>query len=150
MREFLGTSSCLMEFLIRELDDPDAHPCGRCANCAGPFVPSGAPEALTREATEFLERSYLDLEPRKQWAAGKKTSETQRAEPGRALCYYGDAAQGSAVRRGKYDDQRFAGELVWAVADLVRNTWRPQPRRSGSRLSPRSVVHSWRRSSRRA
>ena len=28
-----------MEFLGHELDDPEAAPCGRCAVCAGDFVP---------------------------------------------------------------------------------------------------------------
>ncbi|MCP9487850.1 MAG: RecQ family ATP-dependent DNA helicase [Gaiellaceae bacterium MAG52_C11] len=38
MQEFVATDDCLMEFLARELDDPDAHRCGRCANCRGAFV----------------------------------------------------------------------------------------------------------------
>ena len=38
MRDFVRSETCLMEFLRRELDDPEAAPCGRCAVCAGDFV----------------------------------------------------------------------------------------------------------------
>ncbi len=31
MRRYAETKGCLMEFLRRELDDPEAEPCGRCA-----------------------------------------------------------------------------------------------------------------------
>jgi ATP-dependent DNA helicase RecQ len=127
MREFLATRECLMAFLTRELDDPDSHPCGRCANCTTSFVPTEADADLTREALEFLKRSYLEMEPRKQWPTGKKIAEGERVEPGRALCYYGDAGHGASIRRGKYQDHRFGDDLVRALVDLVRNTWRPEP-----------------------
>jgi len=35
MGEYLDQRGCLMEFLARALDDPEAHPCGVCANCQG-------------------------------------------------------------------------------------------------------------------
>jgi ATP-dependent DNA helicase RecQ len=127
MREFLTASSCLMEFLTRELDDPAAAPCGRCASCSGPFVPHQASGELTRSATEFLQRAFLVVEPRRQLATGKRMSAEVRAEEGRALCYYGDAGWGAAVRHGKYRDRRFSDELVEAAARLVREQWRPDP-----------------------
>src|SRR5207247_1381988 len=33
MQAFVRADSCLMEFIARELDDPTAAPCGRCAVC---------------------------------------------------------------------------------------------------------------------
>ena len=39
MRDYVDTDACLMQFLARELDDHGAGPCGRCANCAGAFLP---------------------------------------------------------------------------------------------------------------
>src|SRR5437879_13913464 len=35
MRDYAATDKCLMEFLRLQLDDPEAAPCGRCANCTG-------------------------------------------------------------------------------------------------------------------
>ncbi|MBZ5570023.1 MAG: RecQ family ATP-dependent DNA helicase [Acidobacteriia bacterium] len=34
MREYVNTRGCLMQFLSHELNDPNAMPCGKCANCA--------------------------------------------------------------------------------------------------------------------
>jgi ATP-dependent DNA helicase RecQ len=48
------------------------------------------------------------------------------AQPGRALCRWGDAGWGSLVRQGKYQDGRFADELVQACVALI-GQWKPQP-----------------------
>jgi ATP-dependent DNA helicase RecQ len=50
----------------------------------------------------------------------------QRAQTGRALCIWGDAGWGIAVRDGKYRDRHFSDELVSACANLVRD-WVPEP-----------------------
>ena len=60
----MDTDVCLMQFLARELDDRGAKPCGRCANCAGPFLPLTADPDLVREATIFLRRAYRPIHPR--------------------------------------------------------------------------------------
>src|SRR5207245_2884240 len=55
MREYVRTSDCLMEFLRRELDDPDAAPCGRCSNCRGvPLLSIEIDPRLRTEAATFL------------------------------------------------------------------------------------------------
>jgi ATP-dependent DNA helicase RecQ len=80
-----------------------------------------------------LKRTDIILEPRKQWPAGlypelKLTIPPYlRNEPGRALCYYGDAGWGRLVRDGKYMRGRFDDELVRAAARLVAERWRPDP-----------------------
>jgi ATP-dependent DNA helicase RecQ len=87
-----------------------------------------------QEAIAFLCRSDLPIEPRAHWQAGAlptygwggSIAKDQRAEPGRALCILGDAGWGNLVRRGKYQDGKFADELVEALAGLVRG-WRPTP-----------------------
>ncbi len=58
MRAYTETDECLMVFLASELDDRHAERCGRCANCAGPFAPYDADEALVREAVFFLQHAY--------------------------------------------------------------------------------------------
>jgi len=76
----------------------------------------------------------MPIEPRKQWPAGGLEHYNlkggippdYRAEPGRALCIWGDAGWGGLVKRGKYSDGRFADELVTACVQLIRE-WNPQP-----------------------
>jgi ATP-dependent DNA helicase RecQ len=135
MDAYRSHTGCLMEFLTRALDDPTAKPCGCCAPCQGkPEVLRDVPSDLTHEAAEFLRHSDLPIEPRAQWQTGAlpafawqgRIAAARRAEPGRALCILGDSGWGGLVRRGKYQDGRFADELVEALAGLVRG-WRPAP-----------------------
>lgn len=55
MKEFVSARGCLMEYVTRDLDDPHAEPCGRCANCSGAAV-TGADRALA----DFLEGKVDD------------------------------------------------------------------------------------------
>jgi ATP-dependent DNA helicase RecQ len=126
MAELVTSSSCLMELLRTELDDPDASPCGRCANCAGPFAPMTVEPTELRAALEFLERSYRPIEPRKRWPAemdGRKRGipPEHQLHEGRSLCLYGDPIWGGLVRAGKYADGRFDDRLVDAVAEMLQN-----------------------------
>jgi len=67
MMEYIQTTECLMAFLRRELNDPSAEPCGRCANCVGQaLIPEGVSETLIREVTQFLRRDEIIIEPRRQ------------------------------------------------------------------------------------
>src|SRR3712207_8672095 len=43
MRRCTAASSCLMELLQEDLDDPHAEPCGRCSVCRG-GLPEGLPD----------------------------------------------------------------------------------------------------------
>ena len=132
MRTFVGLQSCLMQFIARELDDPDAAPCGRCAACAGPAFSAAVSPALVAAAVAFLRREALPIAPRRRWPAGMLTRldgvalNPVNAE-GRALSEYGDAGWGQEVHDGKYRDGRFSDALVRAAASLVAEQWRPQP-----------------------
>lgn len=134
IREYVEHAGCLMKFISRALDDPSAEPCGRCANCAGDFVARTVRPELVREAIAFLCRDFQTIEPRKQWpevlpdAKSRTILPEHRLESGRALCIYGDAGWGRAVRIGKYRDLRFVDELVREAATLIHDRWRPEPR----------------------
>ncbi len=134
MRRYTTATSCLMEIIVRELDDPHAAACGRCANCRGEeLVPSRADRGSIAEAVSFLKQNELVFEPRKIWPAGVVRGyagpipEERRNAQGRALCMYRDPGWGAIVKRGKYKDGRFAYELVLASAELIQSRWRPTP-----------------------
>jgi ATP-dependent DNA helicase RecQ len=121
MRAFADSSGCLMQLVTAELDDPTSERCGRCANCAGEILSATTDPVAVRAAIEFLRRSHMTIEPRRQGIAAG-----ERSEEGRALAIWGDAGWGSIVKKGKYDDGRFHDDLVQAVAEMVRS-WRPSP-----------------------
>jgi ATP-dependent DNA helicase RecQ len=131
MDEYAVATGCLMEFLRRSLDDPDAAPCGRCANCTG-FTWDVAPDAsLAEAAREHLRGQILAIEPRRQWPAGLEEPKGRipaelQAEEGRALSGYGDGELGSLVAADRSaEDPWFSEELVAASARLIREKWQP-------------------------
>ena len=81
MADFVGTKECLMRHITRELDDPGEKDCGRCANCAGPFVAAATMPALVR-GVGFPEASHRPIEPRKALAA--RNGGEARQNPGGA------------------------------------------------------------------
>jgi ATP-dependent DNA helicase RecQ len=123
-----------MEFLTHELDDPEARPCGVCANCQERGFSAEVQPEIIREAIAFLRGAEIIIEPRKRWPPGlfpELTSvipEEMRNAEGRALCYYGDAGWGKLVREGKYKLGNFSDELVDAAVVLIRERWRPSPK----------------------
>lgn len=128
MRDYITTSECLMEHLRRQLDDPAATRCGRCARCTGrsrAFTPA-APEVAA--AQRFLQSRPLIIEPRKRWTrprSGSIPPELQ-AEPGRALAVYGDGGWGSVLKAAKYGGQPLGEDLLLAAVDLLKQ-WSPSP-----------------------
>ncbi len=130
MQEYADLPAGQMEFLIDALD-------GQSSAFAPPRIEplsTTVDPRLIREAVTFLRRANLRIEPRRRWPAGGRPElrrrlqipEELQAEPGRALCLWGDAGWGDLVRHGKYQDQCFADELVDACAKLVRE-WTPAP-----------------------
>ncbi len=132
VQAYLGSRTCLMEFLANALDDEHAAPCGRCAVCVGaPLLSEAVGQATLAAAQRFLRHSETVLEPKKQWPyhafpgygwRGGRIPANLLAERGRILARYGETGWGNLVRRGKVGGA-FADELVDAVADLVRNRW---------------------------
>jgi ATP-dependent DNA helicase RecQ len=130
MQEYVSLAADHMAFLIRALD-------GDADSVRPPALPplsSDIDEALVREAVAFLRRTSLPIEPRKMWPAGGMPQyrvkgtipEPLRAQPGRALCMWGDAGWGGLVRLGKYQHHRFPDDLVGACVTLI-GQWSPRP-----------------------
>jgi ATP-dependent DNA helicase RecQ len=107
MREYATTTTCRLEFLRRQLDDPFAQPCGRCDTCTGPFVDDGVPGPALEAARAHLGRPGVEIEPRRLWPTGAgalgvplsgKIAAAEAAEPGRALGRLSDLGWGSRLR----------------------------------------------------
>lgn len=137
MSLYAESKECLMAFLQRSLDDPNPAPCGRCAFCLGkPILPVKYSLQVAKEAVQFLRRSNIVIEERKQWPQDALVASygwrgniavAMRAEKGRALCLWGDSGWGELVRLGKQRDKKFDQVLVTAAAEMVRSRWLPQP-----------------------
>ena len=121
MQEYVALESGHMEFLIRTLD---GMPSVMQSIKMEPLA-EGIDSEMVRRAVEFLKRMDIVIEPRKQWPDRTHIPENQRAEIGRALCYWGDAGWGALVRSGKYRDNRFSDELVSAAVRIIQD-WSPQ------------------------
>ena len=129
MQEYVSLSSGHMEFLIAALDGdpPTATP---------PRLPPISVETnprLVQEAEQFLRKGGVDIQPRKKWPPSMGLSlfkgficEESRANPGKALCRWGDGGWGPLVEHGKYQAGQFSDELVQACAQLVWE-WAPSP-----------------------
>jgi ATP-dependent DNA helicase RecQ len=140
MQDYVGLAfGQHMGFLIDALDgDP-----GLVTGPALPPLSTEVDQGLIREAIAFLRRTNLPIEPRKQWPLGGmpryrtngRIQPKHLAQPGRALCIWGDAGWGGLVRQGKHRDGRFADELVEACAAMVRE-WNPQPAPSWATCVP--------------
>ena len=136
MRMYMGHAGCLMEFLARELDDPAAAPCGKCAGCVGgPILDPDFDPDLANRASIFLRRSHQPVIPRRQWPNGGalptygfsgNIGEALQAQEGRALSLWRDAGWGRSVAKGKYETGRFDDELVGACVEMI-SQWKPDP-----------------------
>jgi ATP-dependent DNA helicase RecQ len=105
MLDYLSTDSCRMEYLRRQLDDPQAAPCGRCDNCTGRHLSAEVPEEETVRARERLSRPGVEVTPRRMWPTGMKAEGISgripaelQAEPGRALGRLTDIGWGNRLR----------------------------------------------------
>jgi ATP-dependent DNA helicase RecQ len=135
VQAYVDEQGCLMQFLARALDDPMPIPCGKCSSCLGrPVVDAGFRRDLAVSATRFLRHAELPLECNRQVARDALPTygfrgnlrASLRAETGRILSRWGDAGWGSVVAEDKQRGH-FRDELVDAVAEMMRDRWKPEP-----------------------
>jgi len=126
-----------------------------------PLLPEGYAPELAAQAIGFLRGLDITIDPRKRWPPDAlivdgwrgAIAATLQAEPGRALCSWGDDGWGQLVRQGKQGTGRFDDALVAAVVTLMRDRWRPEPfptwvpacRRSLTRTSCPTSREGWQR-----
>jgi ATP-dependent DNA helicase RecQ len=108
MLRYADTDGCRMEYLRRELDDPEAAPCGRCDNCTGVARPAGVSSRTEEFARDRLRRPGVTVTPRRIWPTGMAAlgvDATGRipagvaAEPGRSVGRLTDIGWGGTLRK---------------------------------------------------
>jgi ATP-dependent DNA helicase RecQ len=108
MLAYQATDACRMEYLRRELDDPEAARCGRCDNCTGRRRDHQVPQVGADAARQRLFRPGVEVEPRRMWPPGMKDLGISGASgkipldcaagPGRALGRLTDVGWGTTLR----------------------------------------------------
>ncbi|WP_435158288.1 RecQ family ATP-dependent DNA helicase [Amycolatopsis sacchari] len=107
MLEYQATDGCRMEFLLRQLDDPYAQPCGRCDNCTGNRREAKVSAQVVETTGSLLRQPGVELSPRRQWPTGMRTldvplsgriPEDEQAKPGRTLGRLTDVGWGNRLR----------------------------------------------------
>ncbi len=159
MLDYIATDACRMEFLRRQLDDPEAAPCGRCDNCTGRAPSTDVPEEETARARERLRRPGVEVTPRRMWPTGMKDEgisgripDGAMAEPGRALGRLTDIGWGERLRGLLADgapDVPVPDEVFGAVVSVLA-AWNWERRPAGvlamaSATRPRMIADLARR-----
>ena len=140
MLAYQATDACRMEFLRRELDDPEAAPCGRCDNCTGQRWTADVAPAGAEAARERLARPGTTVEPRKMWPTGMKElgidatgkiPAAHLAEPGRALGRLTDIGWGGTLRAllsEQAPDSPVTDQLAEAMVQVLASwNWKERP-----------------------
>ncbi|WP_282282179.1 RecQ family ATP-dependent DNA helicase [Pseudomonas sp. PS02302] len=135
VQAYLNEPGCLMAFLRSALDDPEHEPCGKCANCLGEALVSGAVDSkLVHEAATFIRHAEFPIKPKKQVAKGgfqhygfpTNLPAQLQAEEGRVLSQWRDGGWGELAADGK-DQGHFDDALVAAMAEMIQARWQPAP-----------------------
>ena len=135
VQDYINSKTCLMAYLRQVLDDPEVARCGQCAVCQGePVIPVNIERSLAIKAGRFLRCAEITFKPKIQVASGAfkiyqfsgNLPPELRAEEGRILSRWGDTGWGQLVAEDKHAG-RFRGELVTAVAEMIRERWQPAP-----------------------
>ncbi len=157
MLGYLDTKDCRMEFLRRQLDDPEAVPCGRCDNCTGEHADTAVSARAVNATRDRLLRPGVEVAPRKQWPSGMasldvplsgRISAGGQAEPGQVLGRLTDLGWGDRLRElvGTTATDADVPESVFTACVAVLAAW-PWERRPtavveiGSATRPR-LTHS--------
>jgi ATP-dependent DNA helicase RecQ len=138
MRAYAATDGCRMDFLRRQLDDPEAQRCGRCDNCTGTPLPAEVSPESWSAAQAALGRPGVEVEPRRMWPtglaplgvelSGRIPAELQAAS-GRALARLSDVGWGTRLREVfAGPDQEVPEDVLRAVVQVLAGWgWETRP-----------------------
>lgn len=139
MLEYQSTTSCRMEFLRRQLDDPFAEPCGRCDNCTGEHRDVTVSAEAVEKTDERLRRPGVEVSPRRQWPTGMASLDVplsgrigkgELAEPGRTLGRLTDVGWGGPLRElvGERAADGEVPDRIFQACVQVLASWRWEQR----------------------
>ncbi|WP_431928836.1 RecQ family ATP-dependent DNA helicase [Amycolatopsis tucumanensis] len=139
MLEYQATTSCRMEFLRRQLDDPYAEPCGRCDNCTGEHRDVTVSAEAVEKTDERLRRPGVEVSPRRQWPTGMASLDVplsgrigkgELAEPGRTLGRLTDVGWGGPLRElvGERAADGEVPDRIFQACVQVLASWRWEQR----------------------
>ena len=140
MLDYESTGECRMEFLIRQLDDPDPTPCGRCDNCAGMWWSAEISDENRQATAGTLHRVGLPIDPRSTWPSGManigvplkgRIPAGELAAEGRAIARLSDLGQGQTLRSFLAPDAPDAEVPAqigkWCLEVLAQWDWEIRP-----------------------
>ena len=140
MLDYESTGECRMEFLIRQLDDPDPTPCGRCDNCAGMWWSAEISDENRQATAGTLHRVGLPIDPRSTWPSGManigvplkgRIPAGELAAEGRAIARLSDLGQGQTLRSFLAPDAPDAEVPAqigkWCLEVLAHWNWEIRP-----------------------
>jgi ATP-dependent DNA helicase RecQ len=131
MLGYVAASGCRMEYLLTELDDPAAAPCGRCDNCTGSSRAAEVSPATEAVARRRLQEPGITIAPRRMWPSGMSTLGVDvagripaeaAAEPGRSVGRLTGLGWGVTLRlmlTGDAPDEPVSDELFGAVVSVL-------------------------------
>ena len=137
MRDYSSTSGCRMEYLRRQLDDPDAAPCGRCDRCTGRALDAVVTDASLAAAQTWLGKPGVELAAKKLWPTGMAAlgvpltgKISKPAEEGRAIARLSDVGWGTRLRAlFAAPDAPVPDEVVRAVVEVLASWgWAERPK----------------------
>jgi ATP-dependent DNA helicase RecQ len=147
------STSCLMQFLSKELDDPNSQPCGKCENCKpDDKLAEKIDQSLVLKANDYLRHRYIQIPPRATFASSGANARLAfsnyglpysankanlNIESGMALSSWKDGGWGDIVAEGKFNGS-FSHDLIPPMVKMInsmpyeqRPTWLtyiPSPR----------------------
>ncbi len=136
MVAYEASTTCRMEMLQADLDDPTAAPCGRCDNCAGAWFPAAVDDSAAQVAASSLDQVGVEIDPRAQWPTGSsqargKIAPDERVEPGRAVARLTDLGWGGTLREvfaAGAADQPITDALLGACVRVLKDwDWAERP-----------------------
>nr|WP_258376548.1 RecQ family ATP-dependent DNA helicase [Curtobacterium sp. MCBD17_028] len=140
MIRYEHATTCRMQMLQQDLDDPTAEPCGRCDICAGAWYPADVAAAASSEAARTLDQVGVEIPPRLQWPSGMdrlhvsvkgKITPAEQVATGRAVARLTDLGWGGPLRAlfaPDSADAPISAELMQGCVRALRDwPWEARP-----------------------
>lgn len=141
LNDYHASTSCLMEYLSAELDDPDSVPCGKCQNCApANRLPVEVDSEVVLQANNYLRHRYIEIKPRATFSSSGDNARLAfknyglpyrdnnlKIDSGLALSSWKDGGWGDLVAEGK-NKGSFSHDLIEPMIKMINSmTYEQRP-----------------------